>query len=180
MREIINRHWAAKSRMILAAGAVMALCTGCQTTADPSKGGLLSGLAGLYGGKYEERQANLQKALEAAQQEQTTTQAEAKRLVQELADKDKDVQVLRQRLAKLDGQVADLQKRANALQAGNKKLSEKQKAAIAQLADLQKKTIEAKAQVNESIYPEIHKTQAAQLALSESALVAIAGGLKAK
>ncbi|WP_114393941.1 hypothetical protein [Oleisolibacter albus] len=64
-------------------GAILAaslLLSACQTDADPSKGGFLSGVQGITSGGYEQRLQDKQQSLENAQDQQVQRQREVERL----------------------------------------------------------------------------------------------------
>jgi phosphate starvation-inducible protein PhoH len=102
-------------KKILPSLCAILLLTGCQTTSDPSKGGLFS-----YSPKaYEQRAAERQERLNELQREQAAEEQRRVALQQTAAQKQSEHSAMQQQLQRVNAESADLKKRLDTVKVMN-------------------------------------------------------------
>ena len=102
-------------KKILLSLCAILLLAGCQTTSDPSKGGLLS-----YSPEaYKQRQVERQERLKELQREQIAEEQRQAALTQTAAQKQRERGAMQQKLQRANTESANLSKRLNAFKAQN-------------------------------------------------------------
>ena len=126
-------------------GAAVGLA-GCATSADPSKGGFISGVQGLASGGYQRRVDEQSAELARMREQEAAAKAETDRTNAALADRQRSVDALRDEIAALDRNAAalrskahDLRLKSSSLNANDKRLIGNLDAATARLAQLRRR-----------------------------------------
>ena len=101
-------------KILLSLCAIM-LLAGCQTTTDPSKGGLFS----YSPTAYEQRAAERQERLNELQREQAAEEQRRAALQQTAAQKQDELAAMQQKLQIANAESADLKKKLDAFKAQN-------------------------------------------------------------
>lgn len=108
-------------------GAILAaslLLSACQTDADPSKGGFLSGVQGITSGGYEQRLQDKQQSLENAQDQQVQRQREVDRLTAQQQAVARQRTQAEQKLAALNGDLDKVQAKLSTARKDTSKLKQ--------------------------------------------------------
>ena len=121
-----------KSPFVLACLSVgmAASLSACQTTTDPTQGGLLGGISGLTSGAYDqrvqERKQNLEneedanlalaRAAKRLDQQKAATRTKLSRVERDYASLSSELHTLQDKLSSAEGQNSDLKGRLDALQ----------------------------------------------------------------
>jgi len=87
------------------------LLSGCQTSGDPSEGGLLGGLQGVVSGGYDERLREREERLQAEQQAEGRLSEQSAQLDKERRAAELALKHEQDRLKKLNGDVKSLERR---------------------------------------------------------------------
>jgi chromosome segregation ATPase len=100
----------------------MVLCaalTACATNPDPRKGGVVDGIAGIYGGGYDNRVKERQSNLNNLQSVNASIEERNKNLRQELAVAKTEERELQAKLTQVRGELNGLTERLNKMKARN-------------------------------------------------------------
>lgn len=117
-------------RQAFVIAGIGALLSACQTTSDPTQGGLFGGIGGLASGSYDQRVQDRQQNLENEQdnnvalarekqrvdQQGSATRAKLTRLEEEYATLSGDIKAMEKQLASAKDQNSDLKSRLDQLQ----------------------------------------------------------------
>jgi chromosome segregation ATPase len=102
---------------------VTLILAGCATSADPAKGGFISGAAGLLSGSYDQRVAGQSNELARMRAQQAAAEAEARGADAALQQRQQSVASMRASVAKLDRSLQAARAKVDRQRAGNAALS---------------------------------------------------------